>query len=74
MHSPWTRDGRVRASVINVAPDVSGRVVTMAVHDNQLVRKGELLFTIDQERYRLALAAGMTCTLVVIPRHGNSHQ
>lgn len=56
MHSPWTRDGRIRASVINVAPDVSGRVVTMAVHDNQLVRKGDLLFTIDRERYRLALA------------------
>ncbi|MDD2320304.1 MAG: HlyD family secretion protein [Geobacteraceae bacterium] len=56
MNSPWTRDGRVRASVINVAPDVSGRVVAMAVHDNQLVRKGDLLFTIDQERYRLALA------------------
>jgi RND family efflux transporter MFP subunit len=56
MHSPWTRDGRVRANVINVAPDVSGTVVRMAVRDNQLVRKGDLLFVIDQERYRLALA------------------
>ncbi|MDD2336142.1 MAG: HlyD family secretion protein [Geobacteraceae bacterium] len=56
MHSPWTRDGRVRASVINVAPDVSGTVVSMAVHDNQLVHKGDLLFTIDQKRYQLALA------------------
>jgi RND family efflux transporter MFP subunit len=56
MHSPWTRDGRVRANVINVAPDISGTVVKMAVRDNQLVRKGELLFIIDQERYQLAMA------------------
>ncbi len=56
LYSPWTRDGRIRASVVKVAPDVSGRVVSMAVHDNQSVRKGDLLFTIDQERYRLALA------------------
>ncbi|HJV67316.1 MAG TPA: HlyD family secretion protein [Geomonas sp.] len=55
MDSPWTRDGRVRADVVNVAADVSGIVVNVAVKDNQLVRKGERLFTVDQERYRLAL-------------------
>jgi RND family efflux transporter MFP subunit len=56
MDSPWTRDGRVRANVINVASDVSGIVVAVAVRDNQLVRRGDLLFTVDRERYRLALA------------------
>lgn len=56
MDSPWTRDGRVRANVINVAADVSGTVVRLAVRDNQLVRRGDLLFTVDQDRYRLALA------------------
>jgi len=56
MHSAWTRDGRIRANVIDVAPDVSGAVTAMAVKDNQFVHKGELLFVIDQERYRLALA------------------
>lgn len=55
MNSSWTRDGRVRADVIKVAADVSGIVVHVAVKDNQLVRKGELLFTVDRERYRLAL-------------------
>ncbi len=55
MNSPWTRDGRVRADIIKVAADVSGMVASMAVHDNQLVHKGDLLFTIDQKRYRLAL-------------------
>ena len=56
MDSPWTRDGRVRANVINVAADVSGTVVAVAVKDNQLVHRGDLLFTVDRERYRLALA------------------
>ncbi|SCU74929.1 exported hypothetical protein [Cupriavidus necator] len=56
MYSPWTRDGRVRADVINIAADVSGPVSRMLVRDNQEVRKGELLFTIDPERFRQAVA------------------
>jgi len=56
MNSPWTRDGKVRADVVNVAPDVSGLVVRVAVKDNQLVHKGDLLFTVDRERYALALS------------------
>jgi multidrug resistance efflux pump len=55
MNSPWTRDGKVRADVINVAADVSGIVMRVAVRDNQLVHKGDLLFTVDRERYLLAL-------------------
>ena len=55
MERPWTRDGRVRADVIQVAPDVSGVVSRVNVADNQRVHRGELLFTIDQDRYRLAL-------------------
>jgi RND family efflux transporter MFP subunit len=55
MNSPWTRDGRVRADVVNIAADVSGIVVGVSVRDNQLVHKGDLLFTVDRERYRLAL-------------------
>jgi multidrug resistance efflux pump len=56
MNSPWTRDGRVHADVIKLASDVSGIVTSVQVKDNQLVRKGEILFTVDRERYRLALA------------------
>lgn len=55
MHSPWTRDGRVRADVVNIAPDVSGQVVALPVRDNQLVKKGDLLMEIDPARYTLAL-------------------
>ncbi|RTL87276.1 MAG: HlyD family secretion protein [Hyphomicrobiales bacterium] len=52
---PWTRDGRVRAEVVSVAPDVSGLVSEVLVHDNQRVRKGDVLFRIDRERFDLAL-------------------
>jgi RND family efflux transporter MFP subunit len=55
MDDPWTRDGRVRADVVNVAPDVSGAVVQMPVHDNQLVKKGDLLMEIDPSHYRIAV-------------------
>lgn len=56
MYSPWTRDGRVRAKVINIAPDVSGLVAEVHVIDNQLVRQGDVLFVIDPVRFRDALA------------------
>jgi RND family efflux transporter MFP subunit len=52
---PWTRDGRVRADVVQVAPDVSGLVTDVLIRDNQIVRRGDTLFVIDQPRYRLAL-------------------
>ena len=56
MLSPWTRDARVRADVVAIAPDVSGFVSEIRVRDNQFVHKGDVLFTLDQERYKLALA------------------
>ena len=56
MESPWTRDGRVKADVINVGADVAGSVTEVRVRDNQLVRKGEVLFVVDPARYASALA------------------
>jgi len=56
MDSPWTRDGRVRADVVNVSGDVSGLVTEVPVRDNQFVHKGDLLFRIDTERYHHTLA------------------
>lgn len=55
MDSPWTRDGRVRADVVNIAPDVSGSVTAVNVRDNQFVHKGDTLFKIDDEHYTHAL-------------------
>ena len=55
MEQPWTRDGRVRADVVQVAPDVSGFVTEVLVKDNQKVHRGDVLFRIDRERFALAL-------------------
>ncbi|SFV35145.1 efflux RND transporter periplasmic adaptor subunit [Hyphomicrobium facile] len=52
---PWTRDGRVRADIIEIAPDVSGLVTEVLVRDNQVVKKGDILFRIDRDRFELAL-------------------
>ena len=52
---PWTRDGRVRADVVAVAPDVSGPVAEVLVHDEQAVHLGDVLFRLDRERFEIAL-------------------
>lgn len=53
--SPWTRDGRVRADVVRITPDIGGLVTSVSVRDNQSVKAGDLLFVIDRPRYALAL-------------------
>ncbi|MDT0502331.1 HlyD family secretion protein [Halomonas sp. PAR7] len=55
LYTPWTRDGRVGAEIITVASDLSGRVVSLSVDDNQRVAAGEPLFRVDPQRYRSAL-------------------
>ena len=51
---PWTRDGRVRADVVQIAPDVSGLVTRVEVGNDQPVKAGQPLFHVDRERYALA--------------------
>ncbi|MHC8326656.1 efflux RND transporter periplasmic adaptor subunit [Pseudomonas sp. LB1P83] len=53
--APWTRDGRVSAQVIRIAPEVSGQIDQLLARDNQWVTKGDLLYCIDPRAYRLAL-------------------
>jgi len=53
--APWTRDGRVRVQVANVASEINGKIVEIKVGDNQHVKKGDPLFVIDQDDYRFAL-------------------
>ncbi|MCK0197689.1 efflux RND transporter periplasmic adaptor subunit [Ancylobacter sp. 6x-1] len=55
MDDPWTRDAKVRADVVGVAPDVSGFVSEVLVKDNQTVKAGDILFRIDNARYKIAL-------------------
>lgn len=53
---PWTRDGHVRADVVRVTTDVAGLVTEVPVRDNQIVRRGDLLFVVDRPRFAAALA------------------
>jgi multidrug resistance efflux pump len=54
--NPWTRDGQVRADVVQITPRVSGPIVRLAVEDNQLVKTNDLLFEIDPRTFEANLA------------------
>jgi RND family efflux transporter MFP subunit len=56
VESPWTRDGTVRAYVVTMAPEISGRIVELPVTDNQFVHKGDLLMVIDPTDYKIAVS------------------
>ncbi|WP_371347300.1 efflux RND transporter periplasmic adaptor subunit [Ancylobacter sp. IITR112] len=56
MQTPWTRDGTVRAYVVTIAPQVSGRIVDLPVKDDQFVHKGDTLALIEPDDYQIALA------------------
>lgn len=56
-YSPWTRDGRVVANIIQQAPQVSGQIVSVHVKENQFVKTDDVLFTIQDEPYRIAVKA-----------------
>ncbi|WP_428332555.1 HlyD family efflux transporter periplasmic adaptor subunit [Novosphingobium sp.] len=60
---PWTRDGRVRADAVQIAPDVAGLVTGVFVGNDAVVHRGQVLFEIDRPRFQIALAqaqAGLT--------------
>ena len=53
---PRTNDAMVRANIVGIAPEVSGRIVELHVEDNQYVKQGELLYLIDPRPYQAKLA------------------
>ncbi|WNC89161.1 multidrug transporter subunit MdtN [Paraburkholderia sp. FT54] len=65
--SPRTDDAYVYADTIDVVPEVNGRIVELAVRDNQAVKQGDLLFRIDPRPYQDALARGKA-SLVALDR------
>src|SRR6516165_8679316 len=50
---PRTDDAYLQADLVHLAPDVSGRIVELNVRDNQPVHKGDVLFRIDPDPYRM---------------------
>ncbi|HEY0198690.1 MAG TPA: HlyD family secretion protein [Rhodanobacter sp.] len=55
MHAPWTRDSRVSADVVRIAPEISGTILEVEIADNQFVRRGDVLYRIDPTRFQLAV-------------------
>lgn len=53
--NPWTRDGQVRANVIQITSRVTGPIVGLPIRDNQLVRAGDILFELDPRTFEAAL-------------------
>jgi multidrug resistance efflux pump len=60
VENPWTRDGQVRANIVEIAPRVSGPIIRVAVRDNQQVKEGDVLFEIDPNDFQaeVDVAAG----------------
>ena len=56
MQSPWTRDGKVRAELVNITPEVSGKIIKVNISDNQQVKHGDLLFALDPTPFEIALS------------------
>lgn len=54
-YTPYTQQARVEAYVVAVAPEVAGRVIRVAVRNNQTVEAGQLLFELDPEPYQIAV-------------------
>ena len=56
MEGPWTRDATVRAYVVTMAPEVTGRITELHAVDNRYVRKGDLLMAIDPTNFTIAVS------------------
>jgi multidrug resistance efflux pump len=52
--NPWTRNGQVRARIIQITPRISGPIVQLPIQDNQFVTAGDLLFEIDPRTFQAA--------------------
>ena len=53
--NPWTRDGQVRAQVVQINPRISAPIVNLPIQDNQFVKAGDLLFEVDPRTFEADL-------------------
>jgi len=66
--APRTDDAYAYADTIDVVPEVNGRIVELAVHDNQAVKQGDLLFQVDPRPYQDALTRGKASLIALTGR------
>jgi len=71
---PWTRDAHLRADLIQIAPQVSGQVQEVPVHNNQMVAAGDLLMRIDPRNYQLAVTQAEASLASATANAENSRQ
>src|ERR1700744_4177784 len=57
---PRTEDAEIFANFIGIAPQVDGPLIRLNVQDNQFVKKGELLYEIDERHYQYALETAIS--------------
>src|SRR6267378_4094634 len=57
---PRTDDAYLQADLVHMAPEVSGRIVELDVRDNRAVHKGDVLFRIDPDPYRMRVDQART--------------
>jgi multidrug efflux system membrane fusion protein len=57
---PRTDDANVRANFIEIAPEVNGHLVQLAVKDNSFAKRGDVLFAIDPRPYEYALKQALS--------------
>ena len=57
---PRTEDAEVFANFIGIAPQVEGPLIRLNVNDNQFVKKGQLLYEIDDRPYQYALETAIS--------------
>ncbi|MBY5991094.1 HlyD family secretion protein [Ferrimonas balearica] len=63
VNNPWTRDGQVRAHIVEVTPRVTGQIVQLNIRDNQHVEAGDILFKVDDSQYKAELASAKAAQL-----------
>ena len=62
---PRTDDAEVTANFIGIAPVVEGPVMELPIHDNELIKKGDLLYKIDDRPYLYALQSALAAQAVL---------
>ena len=55
--TPYTSQSNIEVLLVQIAPQVTGQVIEVATHDNERVKKGQLLYRIDPEPFEIALRA-----------------
>lgn len=55
VQNPLSEDATLEASVVHIASSVPGKITDLYVKEGELVKKGQLLFSVDPEFYELRL-------------------